>query len=129
MPGPVDISLQPDRANLVLKRGAKWEYLLQKQWFLILNEFSLNLKICERRLTIPEKKVYQRLDLIGMVCPYPTVKTIVALSKMDMSEVLEVITDYYPARQTIPDLMQERGYPCELIDGEDPVFRFIIQKI
>ena len=75
-----------------------------------------------------EEKVDHRLDLIGAVCPYPTVKTNVALSKMAMSEVLEVITDYYPARQTIPDLMRERGYPCELIDGENPVFRFIIQK-
>ena len=57
-----------------------------------------------------EKKVDHRLDLIRLVCPYPTVKTNVTLSKMAMSEVLEVITDYYPARQTIPDLVRERGY-------------------
>ena len=77
---------------------------------------------------MPEEKADHRLDLIGSVCPYPTVKTNVALSKMAMGEVLEVITDYYPARQTIPDLTRELGYPCKLVDGEKPVFRFVIQK-
>jgi tRNA 2-thiouridine synthesizing protein A len=78
---------------------------------------------------MPEKKVVRRLDLTGKVCPYPTVKTNGTLKKMAEGEVLEVITDYYPARQTIPNIMQELGYPCKLVDGEKPVFRFIIQKI
>ena len=38
-------------------------------------------------------------------------------------------SDYYPTKQTIPMLMAELGYPCELIDGDEPVFRFIIQKV
>jgi hypothetical protein len=25
-------------------------------------------------------------------------------------------------------LMSELGYPCELVDGDQPVFRFIIEK-
>jgi len=76
-----------------------------------------------------EETVDHRLDLIGKVCPYPTVKTNFTLKKMVTGEVLEVTTDYYPARQTIPDLMRELGYSCKLVDGEKPVFRFIIQKI
>ena len=75
-----------------------------------------------------EEKVDHRLDLIGKVCPYPTVKTNFTLKKMATGEVLEVITDYYPARQTISDLMKELGYPCQLIEGEKPVFRFLIHK-
>jgi TusA-related sulfurtransferase len=50
------------------------------------------------------------------------------LKEMNPGEVLEVVTDYYPARQTIPALMRELGYPCELVDGDQPVFRFIIEK-
>ncbi|MBW2406803.1 MAG: sulfurtransferase TusA family protein [Deltaproteobacteria bacterium] len=76
-----------------------------------------------------DEKVDRQLDLIGKVCPYPTVKTNGTLKKMDPGEVLEVITDYYPTRQTIPNIMREFGYPCKLVDGEKPVFRFIIQKI
>ena len=75
-----------------------------------------------------EEKVDHRLDLIGKVCPYPTVKTSVTFKEMDAGEVLEVTTDFYPARQTIPDLMRELGYACKLVDGEKPVFRFVIQK-
>jgi TusA-related sulfurtransferase len=77
---------------------------------------------------MPEEKVDHRLDLIGQVCPYPSVKTIVALKKMDVGEVLEVTSDYYPARQTIPNLVQEKGYQCELIDEDQSIFRLIIQK-
>ena len=77
---------------------------------------------------MPKEKVDYQLDLIGKVCPYPTVKTSVILKKMGSGEVIEVTTDYYPAKQTIPDLMRELGYPCKLVDGEKPVFRFVIQK-
>jgi TusA-related sulfurtransferase len=47
---------------------------------------------------------------------------------MEVGQTLEVITDYYPARQTIPNLMAELGYPCQLLDGDQPTFRFIIQR-
>lgn len=73
-------------------------------------------------------KVDRRLDLRGKVCPYPTVDTRLALVEMQVGEVLEVVTDYYPARQTIPALMKELEYPCVLVDGDQPVFRFIIHK-
>ena len=72
--------------------------------------------------------VDRRLDLRGKVCPYPTYDTRLTLNEMSVGEVLEVITDYYPARQTIPELMQELGYPCELVDGDKPVFRLVIRK-
>ncbi len=73
-------------------------------------------------------KADRRLDLRGKVCPYPTVDTRLTLKQMAPGEILEVITDYYPTRQTIPDLMRELGYACELLDGKQPVFRFIIRK-
>ena len=75
-----------------------------------------------------KEKIDLRLDLQGKVCPYLTLETRLALKKMAPGEVLEIIADYYPARQTIPDLMENLGYPYELIDGEKPVFHFIIHK-
>jgi tRNA 2-thiouridine synthesizing protein A len=74
------------------------------------------------------ENVSRRLDLRGKVCPYPTLEPRLALNEMAAGEVLEVITDYYPARQTIPQLMRDLGYAYELIDGDKPVFRFLIQK-
>jgi TusA-related sulfurtransferase len=74
------------------------------------------------------RTITRRLDLRGQICPGPTVDTRLTLKEMATGEVLEVTTDYYPARQTIPALMNELGYPCELVDGDQPVFRFIIEK-
>lgn len=74
------------------------------------------------------EKADRCLDLRGKVCPYPTFEPCLALNEMTGGEVLEVITDYYPARQTIPQLMQDLGYAYELIDGDKPVFRFLIRK-
>jgi TusA-related sulfurtransferase len=73
-------------------------------------------------------KINRSLNLIGKVCPYPTLDTSSALQEMAPGEVLEVVTDYYPARQTIPSLMNDLGYPCELRDASQPVFRFLIRK-
>ena len=75
-----------------------------------------------------DRKITRRLDLRGQVCPGPTVDTRLTLKEMHSGDVLEVVTDYYPARQTIPALMSELGYPCELLDGDQPVFRFLIEK-
>ena len=74
------------------------------------------------------EKIDRHLDLIGKVCPYPTLEPRLALNDMAVGEVLEVVTDFYPARQTIPELMRELGYSYELVDGDKPVFRFIIRK-
>ena len=75
-----------------------------------------------------DRQIARRLDLRGQVCPGPTVDTRLALREMHSGDVLEVVTDYYPARQTIPALMSELGYSCELLDGDQPVFRFLIEK-
>jgi len=74
------------------------------------------------------EKADQRLDLIGGLCPYPTAKTSVILKKMAAVEVPEVTTEFYLARRTIPNLMRKLGSPCELVDREKPVSRFVIHK-
>ena len=74
------------------------------------------------------RPIARRLDLRGAICPGPTVDTRLTLKEMAVGEVLEVTTDYYPARQTIPALMNELGYPCQLVDGDKDVFKFIIEK-
>jgi TusA-related sulfurtransferase len=75
-----------------------------------------------------QRKIDRRLDLRGQVCPGPTVDTRLTLKEMGAGEVLEVISDYYPAKQTIPALMQELDYRCELLDSDKAVFRFVIEK-
>jgi TusA-related sulfurtransferase len=80
------------------------------------------------------RKISRTLDLRGQVCPGPTVDTRLTLKELAAGEVLEVVLDYYPARQTIPDLMGELRFPCELEESAErgphgeSVFRFFITK-
>lgn len=74
------------------------------------------------------KGIDRKLDLLGKVCPYPTLDTQTALREMTDGQTLEVVSDYYPARQTIPELLRELGYPYELLDDTERSFRFVIRK-
>lgn len=73
-------------------------------------------------------KIDRRLDLRGKVCPYPTFETAMVLNSMEVGEVLEIVSDYYPAKQTIPDLLESRGFAFELIEEDNVVFRVLAFK-
>lgn len=77
---------------------------------------------------MPAGKADRYLDLRGLVCPYPTLNTRLTLDDMAVGEVLEVISDYYPARQTIPRLMRDLGFPCEFREDEPNEYHFVIHK-
>lgn len=74
------------------------------------------------------RKADRFLDLRRKVCPYPTLNTCIALKDMAVGEVLEILSDFYPTRQTIPDLMRDLGYPCEVHESGQHEFRFLIRK-
>lgn len=68
------------------------------------------------------------LDLRGSVCPGPTVDTLTALKKLPPGGRLAVTTDYLPARQTIPRLVEQRGYSWEMTRDDGKTFRLEITK-
>ena len=47
----------------------------------------------------------------GSICPGPTGDTLAALKTLPAGSKLAVITDF-PARQTIPRLVEQRGCSC-----------------
>ena len=49
-----------------------------------------------------EIKVDKTVDLKGQVCPYTFVRSKLAIEKMDLGEVLEIILDHKPASKTSP---------------------------
>ena len=59
------------------------------------------------------------LDLRGETCPTTSDETLRALEMMAKGEVLEVLSDYYPARSTIPYHCEKRGY-LYLLQDEPP---------
>ena len=69
-----------------------------------------------------------QLDLRGLVCPGPTVATLAALKRLSPGRSLIVTTGYPPARQTIPRLVEERGYTCVFIWDDGRTFRLEIVR-
>ena len=68
------------------------------------------------------------LDLRGEICPGPTADTLAALKELPPGARLAVITDYPPARQTIPRLLQERGCSWQITEDDGKTFRMEIIK-
>lgn len=68
------------------------------------------------------------LDLRGDVCPGPTGDTLEALKTLRAGDRLVVTSDYLPARQTIPRLVEERGCSWRIIEDDGMTFRMEIVK-
>jgi TusA-related sulfurtransferase len=52
----------------------------------------------------------RRLDLRGQTCPTTSGDTLRVLEHLAVGVVLEVVSDCYPARTTIPYHCDKRGY-------------------
>ena len=68
------------------------------------------------------------LDVRGSVCPGPTGDTLEALKELSAGDRLVVISDYLPARQTIPRLVEQRGCSWRITDDDGETFRLEIVK-
>ena len=68
------------------------------------------------------------LGLRGSVCPGPTGDTLAALKELPPGGRLAVTSDYLPARQTIPRLVEQRGCSWQITDDDGKTFRLEIVK-
>jgi TusA-related sulfurtransferase len=68
------------------------------------------------------------LDLRGDTCPGPTGETLAALKKIPPGGKLAVVTDYLPARQTIPRLVEQRGCSWRMTEDDGKTYRLEIVK-
>jgi TusA-related sulfurtransferase len=59
------------------------------------------------------------LDVRGEICPYPMMKAVEQLKKLQGDERLEVLTDHAPALSTIPWEAAKLGY-ATTITAEGP---------
>jgi TusA-related sulfurtransferase len=68
------------------------------------------------------------LDLQGSICPGPTGDTLAALKKLPPGATLAVSSDYLPARQTIPHLVEQRGCSWQITEDDGKTFRMEITR-
>lgn len=77
---------------------------------------------------VGRKRAPMELDLRGSVCPGPTGDTLAALKELPPGSKLAVISDYLPARQTIPRLVEQRGCSWQITEDDGKTFRMEIVK-
>ncbi len=56
-----------------------------------------------------EIKIDKTIDIRGQVCPYTFVRSKLAIEKMNLGEVLEIILDHKPAIENVPKSMENEG--------------------
>jgi TusA-related sulfurtransferase len=77
---------------------------------------------------VARDKALMELDLRGSVCPGPTGDTLAALKELPAGGKLVMISDYLPARQTIPRLVEQRGCSWQITQDDGKTFRMEIVK-
>ena len=62
----------------------------------------------------------EELDVQGLVCPVPALKTKKKINKMKPGQILKVITDYKPASESVPrDLAKTKHKLLGVEEDED----------
>lgn len=80
---------------------------------------------------LPEKDVKSDfvLDASGLVCPLPAVKTAMQLEKMELGEVLEVITTDEVSKVDLPLWCKQTGNELVDIVEDNETFRIFVRKL
>jgi TusA-related sulfurtransferase len=75
----------------------------------------------------------RKLDIRGKVCPMTFVYTKLTLEEMNKGEILEVLLDFPPAIDNIPDSCRRQGLAEVLeiikIDSNNRVWKLSLRKI
>lgn len=73
-------------------------------------------------------KVNYTLDIRGMPCPYPSIKTQLKLDEMKPNEILKVICNEKHSFASIPKFCNKYGHNLLLSEEKEGLFIFYIQR-
>lgn len=68
------------------------------------------------------------LDVLGLICPLPAVKTALKLEKMKAGEVLEVLTSDEVSKTDLPTWCKQTGNEFLGLIEENGAFKIYIKK-
>ena len=76
-----------------------------------------------------EIKIDKTIDIKGQVCPYTFVRSKLAIEKMKIGEVLEIIVDHKPAIENVPKSMENEGQKVLKVEQLNPTdWRIVVRK-
>lgn len=76
-----------------------------------------------------EIKVDKTIDIRGQVCPYTFVRSKLAIEKMNVGEVLEIILDHKAAVENVPKSMENEGQKVLVVEQtSEKEWRIVVRK-
>jgi len=69
-----------------------------------------------------------RLDVRGLVCPYPQLLVTRALNNLPQNALLEVILDNPPSVRDIPPILEGKGYKINVTKIDSTTWKMLIQS-
>ncbi len=74
-------------------------------------------------------KIDKTINIKGQICPYTFVRSKLAMEKMNVGEVLEIILDHKPAVENVPRSMENEGQKVLVIEKlNDTDWRIVVRK-
>ncbi|MEA2041336.1 MAG: sulfurtransferase TusA family protein [Bacteroidota bacterium] len=73
-------------------------------------------------------EINETLDLKGLSCPMPMMKTAKAVKNLKSDEIIKVLTTDPGSKTDIPKWVEKNGHSLIEENEEDSAFVFIIQK-
>jgi TusA-related sulfurtransferase len=74
-------------------------------------------------------KVDKTIDIRGQVCPYTFVRSKLAIEKMNVGEVLEIILDHKAAVENVPKSMENEGQKVLAVEQtSEKEWRIVVRK-
>ena len=74
-------------------------------------------------------KVDKTIDIRGQVCPYTFVRSKLAIEKMNVGEVLEIILDHKAAVENVPKSMENEGQKVLVVEQtSEKEWRIVVRK-
>jgi TusA-related sulfurtransferase len=74
-------------------------------------------------------KIDKTIDIRGQVCPYTFVRSKLAIEKMNVGEVLEIILDHKAAVENVPKSMENEGQKVLTVEQtSEKEWRIVVRK-
>jgi len=74
-------------------------------------------------------KIDKTIDIRGQVCPYTFVRSKLAIEKMNVGEVLEIVLDHKAAVENVPKSMENEGQKVLVVEQtNEKEWRIVVRK-
>ncbi|MEM2088516.1 MAG: sulfurtransferase TusA family protein [Thermoproteota archaeon] len=72
------------------------------------------------------KEGLYRIDARRLVCPYPQLLIIRAISNLSSGDILEVLIDNPPSVKDIPPILEERGHKVDVVQLDSVTWKMLV---